>query len=88
MLVDDGTSSLSLLHAALELTCAADPAELVLALPSVPREALEDLQESTDLVVCTAVLEWWPWFTGHDHLYEDDCVPTTAEVRRLLAGPA
>jgi putative phosphoribosyl transferase len=85
VVVDDGTSGPGLIHAALDITQAAEPATTVLALPYAPQETLDELAPWTDDVICAQIPPWLPSFILHSHLYEDDRIPDDDGIRQLLA---
>ena len=72
VVVDDGTSELTLLKAAIEVVRAAGPAHLTMAVPMAPQEVLDELATLADSVVCAEAVSWFPWFRLHGHLYDSN----------------
>jgi putative phosphoribosyl transferase len=86
VLVDDGISPKSLLHAAIDLARAGEAQTVVVALPCAPRETVAELERVSDGVLVAQVPAWLDWFRRHGHLYEDDRVLSREELGEALAG--
>lgn len=84
ILVDDGTSSRDTVAAAVDLVRAGRPARVVLAVPSAPRESLDELGGLVGDVIAGSVVPWTEWFRWHGRPYEDDSVPDPEQVEVLL----
>lgn len=85
VLVDDGTSSLEVISAALDLVRSGRPRRVLLALPIAPREHLDGLSSLSGEVIVAAVAPWTEWFHWHGSIYEDEQLPSRQQVDRLLA---
>lgn len=83
VLVDDGLATGSSMRAAAEAVRAADPAELIVAVPVGARETCDALLEDADRVVCARMPE--P-FHAVGLWYHDFSQTTDAEVREILTG--
>jgi predicted phosphoribosyltransferase len=75
ILVDDGSSSHRVLAAALDLTRAARPGRVLLALPIAPQETLDELTAIFGEVMVAVVALWTEWFAWHGRIYDDDTLP-------------
>jgi predicted phosphoribosyltransferase len=82
ILVDDGLATGATMHAAIEALRAQQPARIVVAVPTAPREVCEALRAEVDDVVCAITPE--P-FHAVGLWYEDFSQTTDEEVRDLLA---
>jgi hypothetical protein len=85
VLVDDGTSSLEAISAALDLVRSGRPRRVLLALPTAPQEHLDGLSSLTGEVIVAAVAPWTEWFHWHGSIYEDEQLPSRQQVDHLLA---
>lgn len=81
IIVDDGIATGGTMKAALRGARRNRPARLVLAVPVAPREALPELQDECDELVCLAAPE--PFYAVGAH-YEDFDQTSDAEVIALL----
>jgi putative phosphoribosyl transferase len=79
LLVDDGLATGSSMRAAIQALRAKDPAAVIVAVPTAPRETCERLREDADEVICAlipdhffAVGTWYEHFdqTGDDEVIE------------------
>jgi putative phosphoribosyl transferase len=79
LLVDDGLATGSSMRAAIQALRAKDPAAVIVAVPTAPRETCERLREDADEVICAltpdlffAVGTWYEHFaqTGDDEVVE------------------
>jgi putative phosphoribosyl transferase len=75
VLVDDGTASITLLRAAIDLIGPASSAPVVIASPCLSQDAMEELLSLGCEVVADQVLPWVAWFELHEQFYEDDQGP-------------
>jgi len=85
VLVDDGVATGATTLAALRALRAAGPAELILAVPVGPPDAITLLSAEADRVICLHTPEWF-WAVGA--FYVDFDQTTDEEVIRLLEGTA
>jgi putative phosphoribosyl transferase len=81
VLVDDGVATGATTLAALRTLRASDPAELILAVPVGPPDAITLLSAEADRVICLHTPEWF-WAVGA--FYEDFDQIADEEVVRLL----
>ena len=84
ILVDDGIATGASMLAAVRAVRAADPAQVVVAVPVGPPSACRQLAEEADDVVCATMP---PGFEAVGQVFEDFHQVTDDEVRELLATP-
>jgi putative phosphoribosyl transferase len=84
ILVDDGIATGASMLAAVRAVRAANPAEVVVAVPVGPASACGQLAEEADDVVCATMP---PGFEAVGQVFEDFHQVTDDEVRELLATP-
>jgi putative phosphoribosyl transferase len=84
MLVDDGIATGASMLAAVRAVRAAEPAEVVVAVPVGPPSACRQIAEEADDVVCATMP---PGFEAVGQVFEDFHQVTDDEVRDLLATP-
>jgi putative phosphoribosyl transferase len=85
IVVDDGIATGGTVRAALQALRKKQPAQLVLAVPVAPRDALASLANECDEVVCLAAPE--PFYAVGAH-YSDFTQTSDEEVKRLLLASA
>ncbi len=83
VLVDDGIATGSTMRAAVMALAGSGPASVIVAVPVGPADALAELGELVDRVVCVSVPEPF-WAVGQ--AYVDFTQTTDDEVRRLLGA--
>ncbi|MEV4318921.1 phosphoribosyltransferase family protein [Actinocrispum sp. NPDC049592] len=81
ILVDDGLATGASARAAVEALRKQNPARIVLAVPTAPRETVEEFQALVDEVVCAYTPES---FAAVGQAYRDFAQVSDREVRRLL----
>jgi putative phosphoribosyl transferase len=81
ILVDDGLATGATMKAAVAALRRQDPKKIVVAVPTAPAEACEDLQREADEVICAMMPE--PFYSV-GRWYEDFDQTTDAEVSDLL----
>lgn len=86
VLVDDGTSSVSRLAAALDFLRRGRPQSVTLAVVCAPREVIGQIENFAGDVVVAVIPPWSEWFHWHGHLYDSDLLPSSREVGELLRG--
>jgi putative phosphoribosyl transferase len=84
ILVDDGIATGASMLAAVRAVRAANPAQVVVAVPVGPASVCEQLGEEADAVVCATMP---PGFEAVGQVFEDFHQVTDDEVRELLATP-
>ena len=84
ILVDDGIATGASMLAAVRAVRAANPAQVVVAVPVGPESACRQLAEEADDVVCATMP---PGFEAVGQVFEDFHQVTDDEVRELLAMP-
>jgi putative phosphoribosyl transferase len=84
ILVDDGIATGASMRAAVRAVRAADPAQVVVAVPVGPASACREIAEEADDVVCATMP---PGFEAVGQVFEDFHQVTDDEVRELLAAP-
>jgi putative phosphoribosyl transferase len=84
ILVDDGIATGASMRAAVGAVRAAEPAQVVVAVPVGPASACRQLGEEADDVVCATMP---PGFEAVGQVFEDFHQVTDDEVRELLATP-
>jgi putative phosphoribosyl transferase len=84
ILVDDGIATGASMLAAVRAVRAANPAQVVVAVPVGPASACGQLAEEADDVVCATMP---PGFEAVGQVFEDFHQVTDDEVRELLATP-
>lgn len=84
ILVDDGIATGASMRAAVRAVRAAEPAQVVVAVPVGPPSACRELAEEADDVVCATMP---PGFEAVGQVFEDFHQVTDDEVRELLATP-
>jgi putative phosphoribosyl transferase len=84
ILVDDGIATGASMLAAVRAVRAADPQQVVVAVPVGPASACQQLAEEADDVVCATMP---PGFEAVGQVFEDFHQVTDDEVRELLAKP-
>jgi putative phosphoribosyl transferase len=84
ILVDDGIATGASMLAAVRAVRAANPAQVVVAVPVGPSSACSQLAEEADDVVCATMP---PGFEAVGQVFEDFHQVTDDEVRELLAAP-
>ena len=84
ILVDDGIATGASMLAAVRAVRAANPAQVVVAVPVGPASACRQLAEEADDVVCATMP---PGFEAVGQVFEDFHQVTDDEVRELLATP-
>ena len=84
VLVDDGIATGASMLAAVRAVRAANPAQVVVAVPVGPASACRQLAEEADDVVCATMP---PGFEAVGQVFEDFHQITDDEVRELLATP-
>ena len=84
ILVDDGIATGASMLAAVRAVRAADPAQVVVAVPVGPASACQQLAQEADDVVCATMP---PGFEAVGQVFEDFHQVTDDEVRELLATP-
>jgi putative phosphoribosyl transferase len=84
ILVDDGIATGASMLAAVRAIRAANPAQVVVAVPVGPPSACRDLAEEADDVVCATMP---PSFEAVGQVYRDFHQVSDDEVRELLARP-
>jgi predicted phosphoribosyltransferase len=82
ILVDDGLATGATMRAAVKALRAHEPARIVVAVPTAPPDAIDDLREEADEVVC---LHTPAPFYGVGGSYDDFSQTSDEEVRELLA---
>jgi erythromycin esterase-like protein/predicted phosphoribosyltransferase len=82
ILVDDGLATGATMHAAIQALRQQQPARIVVAVPTAPPEACEEMKAEADDVICAITPE--P-FHAVGRWYEDFSQTTDEEVRDLLA---
>jgi putative phosphoribosyl transferase len=85
VLVDDGTSPVSRLAAALDFLRRGRPQSVTLAVACAPRELIDEMERFAGDVVVAVVPTWSGWFHLHGRLYESDLHPSVPEVTGLLS---
>lgn len=81
IVVDDSAATGATLRAAVQAVRAAEPRELVVAIPVAPRPVVEALRPHVDRVVCLATPAALIWSDSH---YPRPGEVTDAEIQRLL----
>lgn len=84
ILVDDGIATGASMRAAVRAVRAAEPAQVVVAVPVGPPSACRELAEEADDVVCATMP---PGFEAVGQVFEDFHQVTDDEVRELLTTP-
>ncbi len=84
ILVDDGIATGASMRAAVRAVRAAEPAQIVVAVPVGPPSACRELAEEADDVVCATMP---PGFEAVGQVFEDFHQVTDDEVRELLTTP-
>jgi putative phosphoribosyl transferase len=84
VLVDDGIATGASMLAAVRAVRAAEPAQVVVAVPVGPESACSQIAEEADDVVCATMP---PGFEAVGQVFEDFHQVTDDEVRELLATP-
>jgi putative phosphoribosyl transferase len=84
VLVDDGIATGASMLAAVRAVRAAEPAQVVVAVPVGPPSACNQIAEEADEVVCATMP---PGFEAVGQVFEDFHQVTDDEVRELLATP-
>lgn len=84
ILVDDGTASRQVVAGALDLVRAGRPGRVLLAVPTAPREIIDQLDNLAGDVIVGAVVPWTEWFHWHGRIYDDDARPSEQEIGELL----
>jgi putative phosphoribosyl transferase len=84
ILVDDGIATGASMRAAVRAVRAAEPAQVVVAVPVGPPTACRELAEEADDVVCATMP---PGFEAVGQVFDDFHQVTDDEVRQLLATP-
>jgi putative phosphoribosyl transferase len=84
ILVDDGIATGASMRAAVRAVRAADPAQVVVAVPVGPASACREIAEEADDVVCATMP---PGFEAVGQVFEDFHQVTDDEVREILATP-
>ena len=83
IIVDDGIATGATVRASLKALKRQDPKRTVVATPVAPLQAVEDLQQEADDVIC---LETPGYFGAIGFFYRDFSQVSDAEVSRLLEG--
>ena len=83
VLADDGIATGATIHAAVKALKKQKPAHLIAAVPVAPREAVNELSQILEELICPLIPES---FAAVGQWYEQFPQTTDAEVRKALAG--